>query len=303
MENRHPLLNLNGKKVDPFQLRIECKPLRSRQGWTQFLLYLEDNKGRVSSQKGPDGKWIPAAVLQGIYSRGGRGVIGWIEVGDYHPVIHFNGLGNSTDTLALSENKRDQQIFNLLSEVIPPGGHLMFVYEVPYESPFHQETQQGLLKGIPPVSTPQGILLFHSGCRWVKDWYLAEGGHEGLRKLWGEKPINERELQRFDLLTFFQLLSFLSRKPNPEFLELEINAKKRTRAVLSELGMESRLCVLRDELMAIYPSVMNQETVEEFSRHCCKLIEACKKFILKDILVREELEKISKNCLDVSSIE
>jgi hypothetical protein len=66
----------------------------------------------------------------------------------------------------------------------------------------------------------------------VKDWYLAEGGHEGLRKLWGEKSLDEKEFQRFDLLTFFQLLSFLSRKTNPGSLDLELKARKRTQGVL-----------------------------------------------------------------------
>jgi hypothetical protein len=196
----------------------------------------------------------------------------------------------------------DQQIFNLLSEVIPPGGHLMFVYEVPFESPFHQETQQGLLKGIPPVSTPQGILLFHSGFRWVKDWYLAEGGHEGLRKLWGEKPLDEKESRRFDLLTFFQLLSFFSQKPNPEFLELEVKAKKRARGILSELRIESTLIGIRDKLMAIYPYDLDEEAVEEASRHCCQLISNYKAFHFKEILIREELERISRECMEVSIV-
>jgi hypothetical protein len=194
----------------------------------------------------------------------------------------------------------DQQIFNLLSEVIPPGGHLMFVYETSYESPFHQETQQGLLKGIPPVSTPQGAILFHSGFRWVKDWYLAEGGHEGLRKLWGEKPLDEKELRRFDLLTFFQLLSFFSQKPNPEFLELESKARKRTQGILAELRIESTLSVLRDKLIAIYADDLDNEAMEEASLHCCHLIDDYKASHVEDVLIREELDRISRMCLEGS---
>jgi hypothetical protein len=241
-------------------------------------------------------------VLQGIHSRGGRGVTGWIEVGEYHPVIHFSVLGNPPDTLTLSENKIDQQIFNLLSEVIPPGGHLMFVYEVSFESPFHQETQQGLLRSFPPVSTPQGAILFHSGFRWVKDWYLAEGGHEGLRKLWGEKPSDEKELRRFDLLTFFQLLTFLSRKPNPGSLDLELKARKRTKGILSELRIEPTLSLLREKLMAIYLDDLDKEAMEEASHHCCQLIDDFKASHIEDIPIREELEKISKECREFSSV-
>lgn len=301
MECDHPLIALNSRKLSSYQVRVDIKPLRSRQGWAHFFLYLEDQRERTSSLEGPNGKWIPTPVLQGIHSRGGKGVIGWIEVGDYHPVIQFHGSGNFSETLTLSENKIDQQIFNLLSEVIPPGGHLMFVYEVFYESPFHQETQQDLLRGIPPVSTPQGILLFHSGFHWVKDWYLAEGGHEGLRKLWGEKPLDEKELRRFDLLTFFQILSFYSRKPNTQFLELEWKAIKRTRGILSELRIESALSVLRDKLIEIYPDDLDKEAMAEASRHCYQLIDDYKASRFEDILIREELERISKECLEFSS--
>lgn len=294
MENDHPLNAFNRRKVGHYQVKIDYKPLQSRQGWAHFFLYFEDQRGRVSSQEDPNGEWTPAPVLQGIHSRGGRGVKGWIEVEDYRPTIHFQGLGYPTETLTLLENNIDQQIFNLLSEIIPPGGHLMFVYEVPYESSFYQETQQDLLRGIPPVSTPQGILLFHSGCRWVKDWYLAEGGHEGLRKLWGEKPLDEKELRRFDLLTFFQILSFLSRKPNPEFLELEMKARKRTREILSELRIEPRLSVLRDKLIAIYPDDLDKDAVEKASRQCFQLIDKYNTSHSEDVLIREELDRISK---------
>ena len=294
MENDHHLMALNGRKLGRYHVRIDFKPLNSRQGWAHFFLFLEDQRGGISSQEGPHNEWTPAPVLQGIHSRGGRGVKGWIEVEEYRPDIHLHGFGNASETFTLSKNKIDRQIFNLLSEVIPPGGHLMFVYEVAYESPLHQETQQGLLKGFPPVSTPQGELLFHCGCRWVKDWYLAEGGHEGLRKLWGEKPLDEKELRRFDLLTFFQLLTFLSRKPNLECLELELKARKRTQEILSELKIASALSTLRDKLIAIYLDDLDEEAMEEASRHCCQLIDDYKASHVEDVPIREELERISK---------
>jgi hypothetical protein len=302
MEKNHPLMVLNGSGVGHYRTKIDCKPLRTRQGWTHFSLYLEDQTRRTSSQEGPNEKWISTPVLEGIHSRGGRGVTGWIEVGDYHPVIDFRGLGDPPETLVLSEGKIDQEVFNLLSGTIQPGGHLMFVYEVSFESPFHQETQEGLLRGIPPVSTPQGILLFHSGFRWVKNWYLAEGGHEGLRKLWGEKPLNEKELQRFDLLTFFQILSFLSRKPNPEFLELESKGRTRTLGILLELRIESTLSALRERLMTIYKGNFDKGSMERASRHCCHLIDVYRASDIEDILVREELERISKECMEVSAM-
>ena len=72
-----------------------------------------------------------------------------------------------------------------MSRIIPAGGHLMVSYED--NDAIHRQTDRALTSGVPPVLTPLGYLLFVSGFRLVKNWYLAEGGHEGPRKLWGEK--------------------------------------------------------------------------------------------------------------------
>lgn len=101
IEKDRPLMALNGSRVGHHRTKIEYKPLRSRQGWTHFFFYLEGPRGRIFSQKGPNGEWIPTSVLQGKYSRGGRDVTGWIEVGEYRPVIHFQGLGDPTKTLQI----------------------------------------------------------------------------------------------------------------------------------------------------------------------------------------------------------
>lgn len=111
MEKDHPLMALNGRRVGHHRTEIAYKPLRSRQGWTHCFFYLEDPRGRISSQKNQNGAWIPTPVLEGIDSRGGGGVTGWIEVGEYRPVIHFHGLGDPTKTLILSEGQMDQRIF------------------------------------------------------------------------------------------------------------------------------------------------------------------------------------------------
>jgi hypothetical protein len=133
----------------------------------------------------------------------------------------------------------------------------------------------------------------------VKNWYLAEGGHEGLRKLWGEKPLNEKELLRFDLLTFFQILSFLARKPNPEFLELESKARERTLSVLSKLNLESTLSLLRDKLIPIYQNTLDKRALEEASIHCGQLIDHYKTSHFENILITEKLDRISEECLEI----
>lgn len=56
----------------------------------------------------------------------------------------------------------------------------------------HPETETGLEKGIPPVATPIGELLFRAGCVWFKNFYFPEGYKEGEVKLQGEKPVDKR---------------------------------------------------------------------------------------------------------------
>jgi hypothetical protein len=66
----------------------------------------------------------------------------------------------------------------------------------------------------------------------VKDWYLSEGGHEGPRKLWGEKAPDQTWTQTFYEKTASQILQFMQRRPNPAYRELEEKAKTRSQEVL-----------------------------------------------------------------------
>jgi hypothetical protein len=295
METDHPLSAFRDRRVGEYEIVVEGKPLRSRQGWTYFSLHLKDKLGRISAQQTQEGVYLAAPVLEGIHSRGGRSVKGWIEVGDYFPVTYFRSEGSPLERLSLSARKLDVQIFQLLGEVVPPGGHLMFAYEVSYESPFHRETQECLLRGIPPVCTAQGELLFRSGFRWVKDWYLAEGGHEGPRKLWGEKPLDERGSKRFDLMTYLQLLAYSSRKPVPSFIEPELAAKRRLLNLLVELNLEPNLSILRDRIVSAYRGRLKPAALEEAVSHCCRLINFFKTAQL-ETGVAEELRNISQTC-------
>jgi hypothetical protein len=266
-------------------------------GWTYFSLYLKDSRGRITSQRRSGGEWTDTPVLEGIHSRGGRGVKGWIEVGDYFPIVHFKGRGFPPKNAHLSREGLDQGIFALLGEHVPPGGHLMFAYEVSYESPFHRDTQEALMKGFPPIITTQGNLLFRAGFRLVKDWYLSEGGHEGPRKLWGEKPINDVESRSFDLKTFLQLLALLSRKPNPTCIERERCARRRVLETMEELDLESGLSPLRQGIIHIYQKGFRSKAFGRSAHHTCNQIrEVLKTAHFEDERVWGKLSEISRNC-------
>jgi len=81
-------------------------------------------------------------------------------------------------------------------------------------------------------------------------------------------------------------------------LELESKARKRTRGILSQLRIESTLSALREKLLAIYPDDMDMESVEEASRFSCQLIDGCRAFSFEDPLIREELDRILKECME-----
>jgi len=71
----------------------------------------------------------------------------------------------------------------------------------------------------------------------VKDFDVPEGGHEGPRKLWGYKPLNEEHLRAQDGKTARELISFLKEKPNPQYRHLIQPARQRAVEILKVLGI------------------------------------------------------------------
>lgn len=215
-----PLDNLHGKELNGYRLCLgEVKQLRL-SGWKGFNLHLED----------PDGILSTPPAVEGIYSVGAKdGVKPWMDL-VYFEELEFLKEQKVKESLNLSLKGLDRKLFRYLGEIIPPGGHLMISYEE--EQRIHIDTITSLRIGIPPVLTPLGLLIFLSGFQYVKDWYLAEGGHEGPRKLWGEKAPDESWAKNFYEKTAEQVFQFLKRKPNPAYRELEQKARTHSEEVL-----------------------------------------------------------------------
>jgi hypothetical protein len=189
----HPLQRLEGRPLGEYQLHLQrMKPLHL-SGWRGFSLALKDREGTLAQPP----------VAEGIYSAGGKdGVKPWMDI-TVTEGIQF-GAGR---TLNLRQSGLIHGLFQTLAQLIPPGGHLMVSYED--SDPLHRETARALSAGVPPVLTPLGFLLFVGGFRLVKNWYLSEGGHEGPRKLWGEKPPDQSWSVTWDKETARQLVDFL----------------------------------------------------------------------------------------------
>ena len=210
--SNHLLQQLEGRLLGEYRLHLQrLKPLRL-SGWRGFSLALKDRKGTLAQ---------PPAV-EGIYSAGGKdGVRPWMDI-SVTDVVAF-GSGNR---LALREAGLMHELFQSLSQLIPPGGHMMVSYED--TDPLHRETDRALSAGVPPVLTPLGFLIFMSGFRLVKNWYLSEGGHEGPRKLWGEKPPDGAWSEVWDEDTARQLVSFFKEWRDPSKDQVWIEKWRKT---------------------------------------------------------------------------
>lgn len=180
-----------------------------------------------------DGHRFHSPVFTGIYSSGraSLGIRGWID-GDY-----YEKVSSDKATLNLSEFGLDVRLFKEIGSLIPPGGSLMVAYGMFWgESEVHKNTSQALNLGIPPIVTQIGYLLFHAGC-WAgfKDWYIAEGGNEGPKKLQGFKALDRNDVKKRAEETIKLLEQFVIKKPS-NHSDLEEPAKERAREIIGFLS-------------------------------------------------------------------
>ena len=188
------LLSLEEKKVDQYALMVELNPIllppgKLFSGKTYFSVYLKDDYGRLSERP---------VVDRALYSVGGKGVLPWIEIGYYWDEVILKKEGTIPETIHMGDSGTEYALFKLLGDFIPPGGHMMVPYELD-DNLLSRRTSRALQKNIPMVATPIGFLLFRMGFTIpFRDWYIAEGGHEGPRKLQFEKPLShDREREVF----------------------------------------------------------------------------------------------------------
>lgn len=192
MDPAHPLRRLDGRRVGGgYVLRLSELKRTPRSGWRSFTLTLERN-----------GKACRPPVARGLYSAGGRWVSPWIELVDYRPQVECGGR-----RAALAEAGADRALFRLLAGLLPPGAHMM----VGCEGRAHRDDYLALCRGVPPAATALGRLLLDAGLPRVKFFALPEGGWEGQKKLWAEKPPDDVTARVWAEETARQLRAFLDR--------------------------------------------------------------------------------------------
>lgn len=219
-----PLKNLATRGV---RLRVaDLRALSSRAGWFRVAI------GAVKEKAGRETLYTP--LMEGILSLGGRGVKPWVECR-----IFARPAAQDGTTLDARKLRLEQTLIEALAQIVPPGGHLM----VDYESPGQEQTFEELNAGIPPPASHLGALMLQAGFRGdFKDWYFSEGGHEGPRKLQGNKPpdaaAEARALKRHRaaLAAFVAMPAPAASAQAAVFLR----ARRRARALLHRLAAPRR---------------------------------------------------------------
>ena len=97
----------------------------------------------------------------------------------------------------------DPRLLTPVARVLGPGGAIMVAYG-------QGETERALRRKVPPAATPLGLELLQAGCRWLKDWYFAEGGREGHAKLQGELPLDDAHRRRAEQALRAELEAFVT---------------------------------------------------------------------------------------------
>ncbi len=223
----HPLARLQDRRFGPYRLLSLLGP-KNNVGARYFQLYLVHRQGRLSRE--------PLAL--GLCNSGPFPGYNWLELTRYHASVAFDG-----DTLDLAAARLDRRLFLLLSELVPPGGHLM----VEYESPTQRDSERILTLGYPPVSSPLGYLLFRAGCRSFRDWYIAEGGREGPRKLQGFKPLDAADAAAKTARLRRELSALLAHTPGRQHGEWGRTARRLAQAVLKALEKEQNTSNIEQE--------------------------------------------------------
>lgn len=180
---------------------------RSPVGGQYFRLHLASPLGRPVEP-----------VVYGLLNAGPQPGQNWVDVLYYAETLTV-GDGRAVQVPGGVERR----LFEQMASAVPPGGHML----VEYESPSRSVTAAALAAGVPPIATPLGALLYAVGCGSAfRDWYYAEGGRDGARKLQGFRAPSEDHARRRGLEMLAELRAFM-----PRAADLDWGLQAQTRPV------------------------------------------------------------------------
>ena len=206
---------------------------------------IPEARGRLESLLAKGWSLPGGHALAGLHNSGPFPAYNWVELIRYEVALTFGpsalrpGSGQASlrtgeRTVDLAGDDLDLPLLRMLSALVPAGGHLM----VEYDSPSQKASERALTLGYPPVTSPLGFLLFRVGCRSFRDWYIAEGGREGPRKLQGFKPLNEEIAREKTAALRRQMEELLARPDDGHHGEWGALARRLAGEVLRALGRQ-----------------------------------------------------------------
>lgn len=208
---------LDGCTIGPYRIRVQEEGPAATAGHHYLAFYLE-REGTRSDRP----------ILRGLYATPSpRPIPGWFD-GFFRYPLTLQGEAIELDDAQL------RTFFRAVGRLIPPGGWLALAYETFGESQaIHQETEQALRLGVPPILTPLGMCLFYARCAFpIRDWSIAEGWREGPRKLQGFKPREEAHYRRRADELWEEIRTFLRRTEGATQLEF-LRARRRVEVLLA----------------------------------------------------------------------
>jgi hypothetical protein len=223
--SEHPLGALTGQRLGEATILVLLGP-KNRFGATYFQVYLVYRNERLGEE--------PVAI--GLHNSGPYPSYNWVEIISLAEQATFPSSVTDQGVVAdIRQTGLDREPLQSIADLIPPGGHIM----IDYDSPQQRETARSLEAGIPPAATALGYLLYSVGCgASFRDWYFAEGGSEGPRKLQGYKPLNEEHAHRRAHQLAKDLLKFLDRPVDRDRAEVEEPARQRAVKILSSIDID-----------------------------------------------------------------
>ncbi len=216
----HPLSVIGSERLDGRDVVVLLGP-RNRFGAEYFQVFV--------ANEDPDS--VVRQAIVGLHSAGPHPAHNWVEIMCFGDDVHASPTGDG----AAAGDSTCLELLRRVAGVIPPGGHFM----VEYDSPGQRETARALALGVPPPATQLGFLMHLVGCgATFRDWYFAEGGSEGPRKLQGSKPLNREHADRASRELAHALVEFLESPVDPEKMDTQRSARKRAAWILSNAQVE-----------------------------------------------------------------
>lgn len=181
---------LDGAPVgEDVRLEVWLGP-RNALGAQYFRCYLASDGGRPVDP-----------VVLGLHASGAFPAQCWVEV-----VAYRNILGMPDGSTVEVPPGIERLIFGALATLVPPGGHLM----AEYDTASRATTARALEGRVPPAATPLGATMRAAGVGDAfRDWYVAEGGREGARKLQGFRAVDEAHARTRGVEMIAELRAFL----------------------------------------------------------------------------------------------